>query len=314
MAGTAGEAGRGRWGTMLALSGAAVFLSVLDVLPLVVLPLALLLMALPSEQRWKWMALGILFWVVGMLLPGPPLAAFSRGWALLLGGAFLFATLWRPTWGAFPRMLFALGVAFAVSGAGLLATGSWAEVDWTMQEHFRTVSSLTAGDLQARLPDSAWVAEFRTATERMAEIQWRFFPAMLGLQSLAALGLVSWWAARLRGTPADPLQLRPLKEFRFSDQLVWVLIAGLVLVLLPLGAVATRAGLNALLFMAGLYALRGVGVFLFLAGAAPSALFVVLAVLAVVFLYPLVLTAVLLVGLGDTWLDVRRRATPAPRA
>jgi hypothetical protein len=309
----AGEAGRSRWGTMLALSGAAVFLSVFDVLPLVVLPLALLLMALPSEQRWKWMALGVFFWVVGMMLPGPPLAAFSRGWALLLGGAFLFATLWQPGWRVFPRMLFALGVAFAVSSAGLLVTGGWAEVDWRMQEHFRTVSTLTSGDLQARLPDAAWVGEFRSATERMAEIQWRFFPAILGLQSLAALGLVSWWVARLRRAPSGPFQLRPLREFRFSDQLIWVLIAGLVLVLLPLGAVATRAGHNALLFMGSLYALRGVGVFLFLAGGAPSVLFVVAGVLAVVFLYPLVLMAVLLVGLGDTWLDVRRRAIPAPR-
>src|SRR5690606_13041868 len=146
-----------------------------------------------------------------------------------------------------------------------------------------------------------------------AELQWRLFPAVLGLQSLAALALASWGVARARRREALPFRLRPLREFRFNDQLVWVVIAGLLLVVLPLGAVATRIGVNALFFMGALYALRGLGVFFFLAGTAPSIGLVVLGVLAAIVLNRVVLTAALLVGLGDTWLDIRGRAKLAPR-
>ena len=76
---------------------------------------------------------------------------------------------------------------------------------------------------------------------------------------------------------------------------------------------AGRAGWNALFFMGSLYALRGVAVFLFLVSGAPTILSVIFGVLAALFLYPLVLTAALLVGLGDTWLDVRSRVAAAAR-
>ena len=108
--------------------------------------------------------------------------------------------------------------------------------------------------------------------------------------------------------------VRPWREFRFNDQLVWLLIAGLALVLLPLGPVETRVGYNLILFMTVLYALRGVGVFLFLAVGASSLLMIVFGALAAIFLYPLILGAAILIGLGDTWLDVRGRAVAASRS
>ena len=148
----------------------------------------------------------------------------------------------------------------------------------------------------------------------MVRIQWSLFPGMLGLQSLAALALASWWVARI-GRRDDPrIRLRPLREFRFNDQVVWVLIAGLLLVILPSGELATRIGYNALFFTGALYALRGFGIFAFLAGGSASPIGILLGGLIAIFLYPLVLTAAVLVGLGDTWLDVRGRAALAPRA
>jgi uncharacterized protein YybS (DUF2232 family) len=158
------------------------------------------------------------------------------------------------------------------------------------------------------------VAQIAETAKSLAFARWQVFPALLALQSLAALALGSWVIARLRRSDAGVFALRPLREFRFNDQLVWVLILGLVLLVLPLDAVATRMGYNTLLFMGGLYALRGVGVIVFLAGGAPSFLTVILGAIMAIFLYPLVLTAAVLVGLGDTWLDVRGRAAPAPPA
>lgn len=313
MEATRGSA-RGRWGTAVALSFAVLLLSALDAVPLVALPLAVLLVALPAERRWVNLALGTGVWALALLLPGGPLGWLSRGWGLLLGSAFLCVTLLRPREPVLTRALLALALTFGLGALGLAASGSAEAVDRMVLKHYQTVSSLTLGNLGARSPDSALMTQLGEAVQRVTTLQWTLFPAILGLQSLAALALASWWVARMRRQSGGPFALRPLREFRFNDQLIWLLIAGLVLIVLPVGALATRAGYNAVLFMTGLYALRGVGVFVFLAGGAPSLFGVVFGALAAIFLYPLILTAAVLVGLGDTWLDVRGRATLAPRA
>lgn len=304
---------RARWGTAVGLSLAVVLLSVLNAVPLVVLPLAAALIALPLTPRWRWITLGALLWGLGVTLPGGDLEGVSRGWASMLAGGFLLATLWRPRWRVLARSLLAVAIAFVAGAVWLTATGGWQEVDTLVREHLGTVADHASGTLGAQAEDSAWFRGLASSMREMAVVQWRLFPGLLALQSLAALGLVSWTIARVRGD-GRAFKPRPLREFRFNDQLVWMLIVGLVLLLLPLGAVATRMGYNALFFMGCLYALRGVGIFLFLGGAAPSVFMVVFGVLATVFLYPLVLTAAVLVGLGDTWLDVRGRAALAPRA
>lgn len=309
----AGEVKSARWGTALALALAVLLLSVFDAIPLVALPIAVLLIALPAERRWRMAGLGALLWAIAVVLPGGALAALSRGWGLLLGGAFLLVTLFRPQWGVLARALLALALAAGVSLAGLGGAGSWAAVDGRVQTHVQTVSSLTLASLGAQTENSAWVKELGASAERVAELQWMLFPAVLGLQSLAALGLASWWVARIRREAGASFRLSPLREFRFNDQLVWVVIGGLVLLIAPLGAEATRIGCNALFFMGGLYALRGLAVFLFFSGGAPPVFSILFGVLVAVFLYPLVLTAAVLVGLGDTWLDIRGRAKLAPR-
>ena len=134
------------------------------------------------------------------------------------------------------------------------------------------------------------------------------FPALLGLASLTGLA-VAWFAFQ-RVANREPTPLRPLREFRFPDDLVWVLIAGVVLLLLPFGA-AERAGTNLLAFMTALYALRGLAVLLVLAGA-PGPLGMVVGGLLLLFLYPLVMAMTVLVGVTDTWLDIRARRRAVP--
>ena len=58
------------------------------------------------------------------------------------------------------------------------------------------------------------------------------FPALLALQSLAALAL-AWATYHRLGRARLGAPLEPLREFRFNDQLVWGLIVGLTIVLLP---------------------------------------------------------------------------------
>jgi hypothetical protein len=139
---------------------------------------------------------------------------------------------------------------------------------------------------------------------QVTEVQVLLYPAMFALATLAGLA-VAWWAwGRLAMRPDG--SLAPLRDFRFSDGLVWVLILGLVLVLLPrTPELATRAGTNLLVFIGALYALRGVGVLLFLSGV-PGPLGLLLTALAVVLVAPLVMVTTFFVGLFDTWLDIRR--------
>lgn len=305
---------RARWGTAVALTAAVVFLSAASAIPLVAIPMAVVLAAVPFPNRLKWAGLALLLCILGVAYPGGALTGLSRGWALLLGGGFLVATLARPRWGVLPRSLLALSLAVVMGGLAVLLAGGWAELDGLVRSHLLSATEAAFRGLRPATADSAAVGQFAETARRVALLQWQVFPAILALQSLAALGLASWAVARLRRVEAGTFTLRPLREFRFNDQLVWLLILGLALLVLPLDAVATRLGYNALLFMGGLYALRGFGVIAFLAGGAPSFLMVMFGAIMAVFLYPLVLTAAFLVGLGDTWLDVRGRAAAAPPA
>jgi hypothetical protein len=301
--------GRGRWGTAVALFAAVAVLSALDTVPLVTLPLALVLLAAPVAPRWRWVAMAVFLALFGLSFPGTALGWLSRGWALLLGGGFLVATLRRPRWGVLPRAMAALGSALA-AGLGLVAaTAGWSRLDARVREHLVAVSEAAVERLGSRGEEAPWMAQLAESAREYALLQWELFPALVALQSLAALALVSWLVARLRRGEGGPFALRPLREFRFNDQLVWVAIAGLLLLVLPLSAFATRLGWNALLFMGGLYALRGLGIFVFLAGGAPSLAGMVFGALALLFVYPLVLTGAVLVGLVDTWLDLRARAS-----
>jgi hypothetical protein len=303
------EPGR-RWGTALALALVVLLLSVFNALPLVMLPLAVLLVAIPSERRAKQAALGVLLGAVVFALPGGPLGLASCGWGLLIGGLFLLATIVRPEWRVMQRALATVGVALLIAAAWLAASGEWAGFDAAVREHFTSVSALAGQSIGSRMPDSEMAAQWTVATERIASIQWLVFPAVLALESLAALALAAWFASRVLGADRR-FAVRSIRDFRFGDQLVWLLIGGLILVIAPAGEALNRVGYNALTFMAALYALRGVGVFAFLGGAKPSLLNMVLVALVTIFLYPLVLSAAVLVGLSDTWLDVRARAAKA---
>jgi hypothetical protein len=300
-----------RWATAAALGAMVLVFGIADGFPIFALPLGVLLLGLSARQRWWWLGIAALVWGFALLPAGGAFQMLSRGWALLLGGAFLTVTLLRPRWFVFSRALVAVAAALAASAAVLTAVGGWSRFDEMMTRHFDSVAMLTSREVLARFPDAAWAGDMAAMTGRMAGAQGTLYPALLALQSLAALAL-AWWAfSRSRTRPAHRMALRPLREFRFHDALIWVAIGGLVLVLYPLGDGAVRAGYNVLLFMGALYVLRGIAVFVFLARGAPSMISVAFGVVATVLFYPIVFTAALLVGLGDTWLDVRGRVVSA---
>ena len=131
-------------------------------------------------------------------------------------------------------------------------------------------------------------------------------PAMLLLESLAALALAWTLYHRLHRARLGPA-LGPLREFRFNDQLVWGLIVGLTIALLPTLAAYRGLGANLLLFFSALYALRGIGVLAWFAAPGGPVTSLLLGLLT--FIFP-VLTVAL--GVGDIWFDWRRRVRPTP--
>ncbi|HEX8272150.1 MAG TPA: DUF2232 domain-containing protein [Longimicrobiaceae bacterium] len=309
------ESGRGRWGTAAALVVAAMLFPVLDWLLLLAVALSALLLVLPP-RRPATAALGAagLALALAGFRPADTAETATLAWVLAAVAGFALASLARPAWAFLPRALAALAGAAVAVGAWL-AAGTWGALDARVHRDIREVTAQVAAQLTAQAPAGAsWTEVLAGAVKTAGEAQWTVFPALAALQTLAGLALGWWIFARFAPHGGRWAQLAPLRELRFSDHLVWIVIAGLVALLLPLGPGATRAGANVLVFMGGLYALRGLAVFLFATRVSPLATALFLGVLALSPLSQFVLVAALMVGLGDTWLDLRRRGTQVSRA
>lgn len=301
------SAGRG-WGRTLGLVLTTAVFSVVPSALLIFVPLALMLVALPPRRPgWVLVGLAGLFF----LLTGPGtglLVDFGRGWSLMVGAWFVIGAVLLGRSGFLSRGLLALaGAGATVGGFIALNPGIGAGLDRDVRTRIQAVVGA-----MLQLPGLVERPGLAQALERGAEVQALLYPAMLAVSSLAGLA-VAWWVVR-RLTVREVDALAPLREFRFADGLVWALIAGLVLLLLPFDGLADRAGTNLLAFMAALYVLRGAAVLLVVSGA-PGFGGWILILLVGLLLYPLVMAGMLAVGLSDTWLDLRtRRARSGPDA
>ncbi len=290
----------------MGLTLAVVFLSVLDGLTLVLIPLAIMLVGIPAGRRLGWVIAGVALCALALVLPAGPLALLSRGWGLVIGSLFLAVTLLREGWSVLARSLAATGTAMAMALGALLSSGTGAGLDQAIREHFSAATESFLA-MQSRLPQSARLPDLETTARMMTEVRTTVYPSLLALQTLAALGLAAWMLRRSGRSDSPAFALGRMRDFRFNDQLIWLLIGGLVLLLLPLGPGVTRLAVNVLVFMGALYVLRGLAVFAFLATGTRSIPTMVFGVLAMFLLYPIVFTAALFMGVGDTWLDVRGR-------
>lgn len=276
-----------------------------------------------------WLALMWVAVAIGVLAAAPVVqptyATLERGWAILLAAAFgLVCETSPPTMRFFPRALTAL--ALTVSVAGLLAAATPGALGAS--------TDAVQTDVSAR-PNAA-LAWMRATEQSPAWQQWRstgvgssldgavqtadgvltslpddavpFFPALLALESLGALALAWGLYHRISRTRLGD-QLAPLRDFAFSDQLVWGLIAGIALFVLPTAGAWRGTGVNLLVFFGALYAVRGLGVLTWFLDAshAGAPVMVGLAILAALLSAPAVVGLGLL-GLGDTWMDWRHRS------
>lgn len=280
------------WPTVLALALVVLGLSVFHPLQLMVLPLAFMLAALPPRRPALVLSAVILAAVV-FLAPRGGFWEVERGWSLLVAGWFILAVLVWPGAAFVTRAVSAVIAAAVSAGVLIAASGGWRSLDAAIASRFQDAAQLMGEALAGRDDADAVV-------QRAAELPAELFPAMVAVASLAALA-VGWWGYHRIAGGGTPLG--GLREFRFPDVLVWLLIAGLVLVVVPPWEWAPRAGGNLLFFMGALYLLRGLGVVLALAGMHGPILLVV--GLVGLLLWPIVMTGTLVVGVADTWLDLR---------
>ena len=275
--------------------------SPLGLLAIIGVPAAIAILTFePPQSGTAILALLLLAGAALGLREAGPLWYIERGWALLLAGGFAFGTALAPRRRVFDRSLAAVVIAgTSVAALGALRPQLLADLDWRISAQF--TRALAVYDFETLGGRSMEVA-----IQRVASLWEAVYPALLALASISALGVVGYLIGRIRG---ESRPLPPLREFRFGDHLVWGLVLGLVLLVLPADAWAGRAGANLVTVMGGLYLLRGLAVLVWLGAAVLSSGWVIGAwVLAALVLYPVTLGAALVMGVSDTWLDLRSRS------
>src|SRR4051812_39669791 len=328
------------WGKLLLALAAFLFLP--HVPPFTALlpveeTLLLLLPALAACCLVGWWAGGRLFLAVVcvaltlrvLALDAPPGSFHNlvRGWTLLVAGGFGLVCLFGAGRPFFPRALTALSLALAIvvvmglagplasDRAGQAMRAEFGRRNTTASTMFRAAVARYPALAQRMPAPGSMEAEFDQRLRETTKTGMELFPSLLFLESLVALAL-AWTTyhriARTRlGAP-----LGPLKDFRFNDQLVWGLIAGIAIVFVPALDFMDGTGRNLLVFFGALYAIRGFGVLSWFMR--PGALAILLIVgfamsllpaLVPVVSYGFVLLSVAAfgLGLGDTWADWRRR-------
>lgn len=293
------------WPSIVALALITALLSVMSPVLLIFVPLAFMLVGL--EPRKPLLAAFAVAVLASTLTgrSGGLLWWYSRGWALILSAWFIIAIAFMPSATLTTRALAAVAAATATAGLLFLVNhNGWTQLDFTVARELRDGAADMTTFWASRVQDKPWGADLSEAIYRFTDFQAKTFPALLAIASMAALAL-AWWLWR-RLSANEPRPLGALREFRFRDELVWVLALGGALIALPLEQWATRIGENLLTFMAALYALRGFAVIIALFGS-PSWIGALFGVLLFLMLYPIIMAATLMVGLTDTWLDLRAR-------
>lgn len=269
-----------------------------------------------STLALLWVALAL--WTLTRSVPvaDREFLDLSRGWGLLLAASFGVVCLVATRRSFFPNALVALALTFLlallVASFGSTTLGELrqlieAQVGPRGEEFIAGFHRMMLG--RAPAPGSADATRYAEMLQQVeGELRgwFRFllsvFPALLALESLAALA-VAWGLYHRLSRVRIGAPLRPLREFRFNDQLVWGMIAGLTIVLLPTLAALRGAGENLLVFFGMLYVVRGLAVLFWFSASGAVAI-----TIATLLFWPFVAALALGVGLGDTWVDWRGRA------
>ena len=240
--------------------------------------------------------------IIVMVGPYDGMWYLERGWALLLGGCFVGLSIVRPKMKISDRALEAVfGALVLVAILMTLMSGAWNIVDWVISDRVRaTVAQVIAlGGSEGLAP------ALITALYQTAEVQILIFPALTALASMSAL-LLSWWLFIFFSGRSEEA-LGSVKNFRFNDHLIWMLVVGLFLLFTRWSEPLQRLGSNAVVFISALCAVRGAAVIVFITGGF-SVLGYAMTLFGLVIVPPIVLGGAVLIGIADIYLDFRKRS------
>ncbi|MBL8996794.1 MAG: YybS family protein [Gemmatimonadales bacterium] len=273
---------------------------------------------LPLAALWTAFAVWVL-WQPGSV--GTTFGMLSRGWAAMLAACF-GAVLLAPVGERFlTKALLALGGALVLGAVMVLlapggATGAFeiyaGEIGRRAAISVRQWQEMTSTvEWQAFVqnnPDAGALAlEVDRQLAELPVVGQQLFLAFLALQSLAAMAL-GWAVYHRVGAVRLGPPLARLRDLRFEDSLIWGVVAGLVIVVLPVTGAVRALGLDLLVFFGALYALRGLGVMIWFL--APGRWMMVFLTIFTLLFWHVVGIMAALIGLGDTWMDWRRRTRP----
>jgi Ca2+/Na+ antiporter len=276
---------------------------------------ALLLVSGPRTPReWFWIVIAVTALAAWFRMPTSLADHTVRAAAAFFIGTFVVLTL--------------MGVRSLFTRASVaVLVGAIAMIGWYVAFHLRFIDlqneiitrtwdewRLIWTDLPAAVPSGDAVTEggvadlARQRAAVLIDLAY-LFPALLALAALASARLTWSWYHRIARAPLLAPAGR-LGDFRFNDHLVWLLVALIALLVVPVPAAATLIAANALVVVGCIYALRGGAVAQTrLAGVSPW--FVGLLMLIMLPFFYIIPLGLALLGIADTWLDFRRRAAPA---
>ncbi|MFH1068899.1 MAG: DUF2232 domain-containing protein [Candidatus Glassbacteria bacterium] len=181
---------------------------------------------------------------------------------------------------------------------------SWRQIETetaVTQQHWR---ELAGGRDKADI-------EQEIAWERMTRLVVRIIPGQLALMMIASFFL-SVILFRRFGDSKLHLSLgsTQFNQYRFEDNWIWIVIAGLILWLLfGHNETLLRIALNLLFVMGSLYVIRGLSIMFFFVARRGGG--VILRVLLVVLCLTPVVIVHLVFGILDTWMDFRKSVPAA---
>jgi len=241
-----------------------------------------------------------------------------RSWGVLVAGSLGLVCIlgWRRQF--LGRALAAVGIATLIAAIGMaFAPHAASRIEEVFARELQLRNSTVLAQWAKVFPNARFTPALRDwAGQRAVQLQqasgslavW-LYPALLALESLAACALA--WALYHRMSRARlGAALAPFRFFRFSDELIWALVAGMTLTILPSLDALRVVGANLVVFFGALYALRGFGVIAWFypelsLGAQLAASFFA------VVLFPVSLALAVGLGVTDTWIDWRRRVRTA---
>jgi hypothetical protein len=270
----------------------------------------------PGTRR-EWIALGVTVPLLALSLAGVGglFQQFVRASGALLTGAFVVSMLLRPG-----PILGRAAAAIAVAGAAVLLWGQrlgfgWPQVQAAAARETAAFFSAQASAAAAQGAAGDAARQLFSQLAQRADAVAALFPGILVLAALAGLALAWRLYQEIASRPLARTE-GSFAAFRFGDQLVWIPVVALAVLVLPIGDSVGDISLrllaqNTLLVAVALYCARGLAVFWTIARAAPRAIVLVLTLVAI-FLSPFAVSGLALLGLADSWVDFRRRASPPP--